>query len=113
MVQPTDFGSWNDRTEVRRLDRPPIWCLLVEGQVSAGAMVVRKIGGQDASQVAVTENEDMVQALASHRADEALCKGILPRALRSCEDLLYTHALHAFRADGRRASSARPSSPAR
>ncbi len=43
----------------------------------------------------LAENDDMVQALAAHRADEALREGILPRAVRGREDFLDPHALHA------------------
>jgi hypothetical protein len=45
--------------------------------------------------VPLAEDNDMVQALASHRADEAFRKGILPRAVRGGEDFFDPHALHA------------------
>jgi hypothetical protein len=78
-MQATDFGPRDDRADLRRLDRPSLGCIFVERKVSAGPVIVRKVRGQDASQVSLAENDDMVQALASHRADEALREGILPR----------------------------------
>ena len=58
-------------------------------------MIVREVRGQDTSQVPLAEDDDMVQALALHRADEALREGIPPRAVRGGEDFLDAHALHA------------------
>src|SRR2546425_9601910 len=81
--------------ELRRLDRPSVGCILVEREVSAGPVIVRKIRGQHASQVPLAEDDDMVQALATHGADEALREGILPRAVRGREDFFDPHALHA------------------
>jgi len=60
----------------------------------AGPVIVREVRGQDASQVPLAENDDMVQALASYGANEALREGILPRAARGREDFLDPHALH-------------------
>src|SRR5260370_36461685 len=95
MRQATDFGNRDDRAERWRLDWPSVGCILVEREVSAGPVIVREVRGQDASQVPLAENDDMVQALAAHRAEEALREGILPRAVRGREDFLEPHALHA------------------
>jgi len=45
--------------------------------------------------VPFTEDQNMIQALASDRANEPLREGILPGAVRSDDDLLNIHALHA------------------
>ena len=42
------------------------------------------------------KDENMIQALASDRADEALREGILPRALGRCQDFVDPYALHAL-----------------
>jgi len=94
MVQATDFGNRDDRAEVRRLDSPSVGCVLVEREVSASPMIVREVCGQDASQMPLAKDDDMLQALASHRANESLREGILPRAVRGREDFLDPHALH-------------------
>jgi len=57
--------------------------------------VVREVASQDAAQVALAQNEDMVKTFASDRADEPLDKGILPGAAGGREDLSDLHALHA------------------
>jgi hypothetical protein len=92
-MQATDFGPRDDRADLRRLDRPSLGCIFVERKV-CGPGDSGKVRGQDASQVSLAENDDMVQALALHRADEALREGILPRAVRRRGDFLDPHALH-------------------
>jgi hypothetical protein len=42
----------------------------------------------------LVEDDDMVQAVGSHRADEPLGERVLPRAVRRREDFLDAHALH-------------------
>ena len=64
MMQATDFGHRDDRAEFRRLNWPPVGCVLVERKVSAHPVIVREVAGQDAAQVAFAQNEDMVEALA-------------------------------------------------
>ena len=46
--------------------------------------------------MSLAEHDDMVEALASERADEALREGILPRAMRGGEDFLDAHAFDAL-----------------
>ncbi len=60
----------------------------------ASPVIVREVRGQDASQMPLAENDSMVEALASHRADEPLREGILPRAVGRREDFVDPHALH-------------------
>jgi hypothetical protein len=51
----------------------------------SGAVIVREVRGQDATQVRLAKNDDMVKALAPHRADEPFHERILPRTLGRCE----------------------------
>ena len=61
-------------------------------------MIVREVADEvadeDAAQVRLTQNEDMVQTLAPDRADEPFHEGILPRALGGRQDFTDVHALH-------------------
>ena len=95
-MQATDFGKGDDRAEGRRLDRPPVGCILVEREVSAGPVIVREVGGEYAAQVPLAENDDMVQTLAPDRTDESLREGVLPRAARGDENFTDSHPLHSF-----------------
>ena len=46
--------------------------------------------------MSLAEDEDVIQTLAPDGADEALCEGVLPRAVRRREKLLDSHALYAI-----------------
>jgi hypothetical protein len=76
-MQAANFGDRDDRTELRRFDRPSIGSIFLEREVRAGPVIVREIRREDASKVTLAENDDMVQALAPDRADEALGERIL------------------------------------
>jgi hypothetical protein len=58
-------------------------------------VVIGEIAGQDASQVAFAQHEDMIETLVPDRADESLGKGILPWAAGRGQDFLDTQALDA------------------
>src|SRR5436190_1879893 len=60
----------------------------------ASPVIVGEVAGQNAPQVALAENQNVIQTLAPDRADEPLREGILPRAVRRREDFLDPHALH-------------------
>jgi hypothetical protein len=96
MVQATDFGDLNDPATFRRLNRPPVWCILIEREVSSGPMIVRDVAGQDAAQVLFTKDEDVIETLAPDGADEPLRERVLPRAVRRGQDFTDSHALHAL-----------------
>jgi len=93
-MQATNFRNCEDRAERCRLDAPSIRSVLLEGKVSAGAVIVREVRREDSSKVTLAENDDMVQALAANRADKSLREGILPRTLRGRENFSDAHALH-------------------
>jgi len=46
--------------------------------VGSGVVVVREVASQDVTQVALAQDEDMVETLAPDRADEPLREGVLP-----------------------------------
>ncbi len=56
-------------------------------------MVVVEIARKDPPQVPMVQDDDVVQALASDRADNAFHIGILPRRSGRCHDLLNVHGL--------------------
>jgi hypothetical protein len=95
MVQAADFAEWHHVSPLRRLDRPPVRRILCEGQVGPGAVVVREVSGQDVSQVALAEDDNVVETVAPDRADKALRERILPGAVRRRKNFLDPHALHA------------------
>src|SRR6266498_2416530 len=94
MMQATNFGKLHDRAGCRRLDRPDVWRVLVEREMSASPVIVLEVAEQDAAQMPFAENENVIQTLAPDRSDEALGEGILPGAVRRREDFVDPHALH-------------------
>ena len=62
----------------------------------SGAVIVGEVGFQDTEQVALAENDDVVEAFQTDRADETLGIGILPGGLGRGEHFLDAHALHSI-----------------
>src|SRR5256885_14788290 len=77
-MQATDFGNLHDPARLGELDGPDGWRILVEREMRASPVIVGEVAGQDAAQVAFAENQNVIQTLASHRADEPLGERILP-----------------------------------
>ena len=96
MMQATNFGDLDDHADFWPLDWPRVGCILVEREVSSGPVIVREVVREDAAQVPVAQDEDVVQTLAPDRADEALREGVLPRAVGWRRDFGDPHALHSL-----------------
>jgi hypothetical protein len=60
-------------------------------------MIVREVAGQDAVQMALAKDEDMIKTLAPDRADEPLREGSRPGALGGREHFADPHAPHRLR----------------
>ena len=69
MVEATDFANRDDPPEFRPLNWPGVGRILVERQVSARLVVVRKVASQGTTQVLFAEDDDVIQALAPDGAD--------------------------------------------
>jgi hypothetical protein len=95
VVQAADFWNLHDLASCGKLDGPGVGCVLVEREVGARLMVIDEVMGQDSAQVSFTQDENMVEALAPDRADQAFRERILPGAVRRREDFADAHALHA------------------
>jgi hypothetical protein len=96
MVQAADFGELHDPPRSGKLDRSEVGCVLVEREVSTGLMVIGEVAAQDAAQVSLSEDEHVIQRLASDRPDQALSERVLPRAVWRRDDFVDPHALHAM-----------------
>jgi len=60
-------------------DRARVGAILVERKMGARSMVVVDVPRQNAAQMALVEDHDMIQTLATDRTDHALDVGVLPR----------------------------------
>jgi hypothetical protein len=88
--------------EFRDLDYPaPVWrvhCPRIrrvhrQGKVRSPVVVVIEISGNDALEMTVIHNDDMIEAVAAQSSDESLHEWVLPWTSRCAEDLLDTHAM--------------------
>ena len=79
MVESTDSGQLDDFTYRGRLNSSLVGSILVQIKVSPGELVVVDPVSQEPAEVAFAEDDDVIETLASYRADEALDVGILPR----------------------------------
>ena len=66
MMQASDFGNLDNPGRLRPLDRPPVGCILLEGEVSSRTVIVRQVPGRDPVEVALVQNEDVIEALVPH-----------------------------------------------
>ena len=84
MVEAPDFAKRHDPAGRWPFDRPPVGRVLVEREMRSGAVIVREVRGQDATQVAFAQNHDMIEALTPDRTDEPFHERILPRFAPAC-----------------------------
>ena len=63
VMQATDFGNLHDPARLGELDGPDVRRILVEREVGSRPVIVREVGGQEASQVPFAKDEDMIQTL--------------------------------------------------
>ena len=96
MVEATDFAERHDPAGRRSLDAPPVGRVLLQREMGSSAVIVREVRGQDATQVAFAQPEDMLKALAADRANEPFHERTLPGALGGREALPNLHAIHAL-----------------
>jgi len=78
VVQTANFWQFQHSAECGRLNSARNRCVLVEGQMSARASVIRKIGIQHSSETRLVDDDNLIQAFSPYRPDQPLRVGILP-----------------------------------
>ena len=68
VMQATDFGNFHDPARLGKLDGPAVRRILVEREMRASPVIVGEVAGQNAAQVAVAENQNVIQTLAPDRS---------------------------------------------
>jgi hypothetical protein len=76
VVQPRQ--DWDGDNDTAPLDRPTQGRILAQGQVRAHLIVIRRIRSKNSSQMRLAKDQQPVQALASHGANQTLHIRILP-----------------------------------
>ena len=79
MLKPADIGKLDHFPEFWWLHGARIWTVHVQRSVNPPAMIVLKVAGQDAFQMAVVDDDDVVETRSPDGADLALDVGVLPR----------------------------------
>jgi len=78
MMQTTDLWEGNNLASGRWAYGPGLWTILVEREMRPRPMIVLNIGRQDAAQVTLIENDDVIETFAPDRANDPLDISILP-----------------------------------
>ena len=94
MVQAANLWE-RDNVAVRgRLYRARLGAIFAEREMRAALVVILKVCRQHTAQVTLIEDDDVIKAFATDRADDALDIGVLPRRSRRGDDLLDSHRLN-------------------
>ena len=96
VVKTADLRYGNDGADVERVHGPRFRCVLSQREVRPGFVIVRQEGLHVPVQCSLVENDDVVEALAANRADDAFHVGTLPRRSRRRQTSLIPMALTSF-----------------
>jgi hypothetical protein len=97
MMQAADLRNGCDRTGAHWLNRPRDRSVLPQRQMRAGLFIVFEVGFENPAQARFIQYDDVVQALASNRADQSFDVRVLPGRLRRSQNLSDTEPLCCFR----------------
>jgi hypothetical protein len=75
MMEPAHLREGNNVTGGRRLDGARTWAILAQREMRSGVMMILKISRQDAAQVTLVEDDNVIQTFTADRSDETLGKG--------------------------------------
>jgi hypothetical protein len=94
VMEAAHFWQLHDLAHGWRLDASRLWHVLAQRQMSSGFVVIGKVSGQDATEVAFVEDNDVIKTFSSYRAHKALDIGTLPRCSGCGEDFLDATAVN-------------------
>ncbi len=78
VMEPADLRKRHDLAAADRLHRPSVGRILVERQVTPGAMIIVQVGCQDLPKMSFVQDDDMIETFAPDRTDDALDVRRLP-----------------------------------
>ena len=93
MMHALDLGNRCNRPRPLRLNVPLKRCILAQREVRAGALIVLEVRFQDAPQTSLIQDDHVIQAFPTNRADQSLNVGVLPGRLRCPENLMNAQSL--------------------
>src|SRR5438128_12391427 len=92
MMQATDLRNRHDLSN--RLDRPGIWRIFFQGQMTSRIEVVADVSFQRPSQMPLSKNDHVIETLSANATDEPFRKWILPWTSCCGEHLVNAHSLN-------------------
>src|SRR5262245_20920433 len=95
VMKSADLRGRDDSPGGWRLHFTCMRAIAMECLMRARCIVVGEVPSQQASEMPFAEDDDVIEAFPSNRADDALCEGILPGCSWGDEDLVDPHAFHA------------------
>jgi hypothetical protein len=96
MMQPPYLRNRNHPSAFRWLSIACDWRVSVQGQMCSRFVIVFQVAGNDPPKVTLVENDDVLEALATNRADESLDVRRLPWRPIGDHDLFDAHVLDPF-----------------
>src|SRR3982751_6934998 len=94
MVETTDFTNFDHLAFRGRLCSSELRGVFAERQMSAPAVVIRSVRRESTTERALSEDDDVIQALAAKGTDEPFDIGSLPGGARRRKHLFDAHGLH-------------------
>src|SRR4029077_14188172 len=91
MMQPTHLWDFPDWAKLWPLDRPRQRTIHVQGSVRTPVMIILEVTGQQPPEMALVQDDHVVQAFAADTHDQPLDVRILPRTPWGDHDLLDPH----------------------
>jgi hypothetical protein len=94
MMQPTHFCDFSAPSKLRPLDRLRPWTIHVQRPVYAPVMIIAEVVGQEPPQMALVQDEHVMQAFAADTSDEPFDVRILPRTPGGDDHFFDPHISH-------------------
>ena len=96
MVQPAESGQGLNLALTRRADfrRPTCWRVLRESKMRPVLVIVEQVGGHQPFEMALIQDNHVVQQVASATSNPALRNTVLPRAAKGRARWLASHVPH-------------------
>ena len=78
MVKAADALKFEDSPLLRRMGRSAFRCVLLQRKMSPRSMIIISVASEYVLQMALSQDDHVIQALPAYRADDPLGIGILP-----------------------------------
>ncbi len=84
-MKPADLRKRHDLATADRLHGPSVGRILVERQVTSGAMIIVQVGCRDPAKMAFVQDDDMVETFAPASASRAVAQPMARATYGDCQ----------------------------